>query len=289
MTINHPLAQTLERARLLSDYLKAEIGAPSGGDWLSALDDFAPGAAPLETLITTTQARLRTTAPAIVASAILQSYQWPLISTAIACLLLDRRVPDLRAANTLIGYSEAGEADALALHEGRFTALPDDPAAAHPDATVVSDLATLRATLRSGIEMHLGAVIDQLCARLGVKPRGLWLAVADSWASTLIWLMQEQNPAATLAQIEAEVTALIRAPGSRFHNRQIGLIQLNYQEHSLIFLDRTTCCYWYKTVDGDYCNSCPKRTREDRAARIMAYMVEKYANQGSVKEEETLT
>jgi hypothetical protein len=271
--MHHPLAQTLARMHALNAYRKAELGVPSGAGWI-AHPDLAPGAAWLEALITATQARLRTTAAAIVGSALLQSYQWPLISTTVACYLLDQRVPDLTLANTQIHYTAEHEADRLALRDGRFMALPDDPAASHPDATVVPDRAALRSALRIGIEAHLGVVIDQLCARLGCKPRGLWLNVTDALAGNLVWVAQERDPATSLAALEGELDALIGVPGSPLTSRTIGLIQLRHQQRSLIFPDRATCCYWYKTEGGDYCSTCPKRTPDDRRQRLLAYLAE---------------
>lgn len=281
----HPLEQTLSRARLLSAYLRPELGAPSGEGWFAATD-LAPGAAYLETLIAATQARLRTKAPAIVGSALLQGYQWPLVSTAVACYLLDRRVPDLSLEHTRTQYSAEHEADALALLGGRFTALPGDPAAEHPDATVVPDLPALRTALRTALAAHLGVVIDQLCARLGCKPRGLWLNAADSLASSFVWLAQEQRPAATLEQLEAELAALTRAPGSPFASRQIGLIQLSHHERSRVFLDRATCCYWYKTEGGAYCSTCPHRPPEERRERLLAYLADDHARRSDAAAEE---
>lgn len=282
----HPMAQTLARVRLLNDYLKPELGVPSGDGWIAASDAFRSDTPLLERLVAATQARLRTKAAAIVGSAILQSYQWPLVSTAVACSLLDRRVPDLRAANVLVHYNAEHEADALALIGGRFTALPDDPAVDHPEATVVPDQEALHTALRTGLEAHLGTTIAQLCTRLGCKPRGLWLNVADSLAGTLTWLMQEHDPGATMAQIEAEVAALIRVPGSPLTSRQIGLLQISNQERTQVFLDRATCCYWYKTDGGEYCSTCPHRTPEDRRERLLGYMAESHAEHAGAAQAE---
>jgi hypothetical protein len=285
--LNHFLAQTLEHARQFNEYLKPELGTPSDPAWYAAAD-LAPGAPLLEELIAHTQARLHTKAAAIVGSAVLQSYQWPLVSTAVACYLLDRRVPDLRPETTRTRYTAEHEADALALLSGRFTALSGDTAVAHPDVTVVPDLAALRTTLRTTIEAHLGVVIEQLCGRLGCKPRGLWLNVADSLAGTFVWLVQEQGTATTLEQLEADLAALIRAPGSPLTNRQIGLIPLNHQERTQIFLDRATCCYWYKTDGGEYCSSCPHRTAAERRERWLAYLAKEHSQQHEAEPAETL-
>lgn len=281
--VDHPLARTLARARRLNEYLKPELGPPGGEGWIAAAD-LTPGAALLEALIAATQARLRTKAAAIVASAILQSYQWPLVSTAVACYLLDRRVPDLRPASTRTRFTAEHAADALALLGGRFSALASDPAAGHPDATVVPDLAALRTALRAQLEAHLGGVIDRLCASLGCKPRGLWLNVADSLAGTLVWLRQHQ--ATTLGQLEAELAALIHTPGSPLAGSRTGLIQLSHQARSQVFVERTTCCYWYRTEGGEYCSTCPHRTPEDRSEQLLAYLAEEPPQQPGAAQEE---
>jgi ferric iron reductase protein FhuF len=174
--------------------------------------------------------------------------------------------------NTALQFDPAGEITAIRFCCPRYHALASDSAAAHPDATIVTDLAALRTRLRCGLETHLGEVIAQLCAATGCKPRGLWLNVSDSIASTLSWLMQAEDPATPCAQIEAEFIALARVPGSPLDSGQIGLIHLTHGERTMTFADRATCCYWHKTAGGDYCSTCPKRTAADRRARLLESM-----------------
>lgn len=140
----------------------------------------------------------------------------------------------------------------------------------HSLAAMVEE-ALPRVGLLSGDEMQ------RLHQRLGCSPRGLWLFVTDRCVGTLSWLMQERDETASLCQIEAEVDALIRAPGSSLANKRVGLFELTYQNHSRVYLDRATCCYWYRTEGGDYCNTCPHRTEEDRNARLLKYMAEHMA------------
>jgi len=280
-TSEHPLARSFQRAQTLSPYLKVFYGAPADDGWHAANSVFAADGEQFAALKQAVQQRLRTRAANIVASSLLQSYQWPLVASAVACYLLDRRVPDLSAAAVHLRYNDEGEAEAIAFAGGSFLALPDDPAAGHPDAVVVADRQTLRSALRLAIEAHLGQTIEQLCTRLGSKPRGLWLNVADSCAGTLTWLMQEQDRAIGAAQIEAEVDAFVRAPGSPLNTRRLGLLELTFHEHKQVFLDRASCCYWYKTEGGEYCTTCPHRTPEDRNERLLRYMAEQHAEQVS--------
>lgn len=285
MTVEHPLEQTLARARLLNPYIQAQLGTPSGTDWLHAPADFAPGAPRLEALAAMARAQMRTSTPAVIGSVLLQGYQWPLLCAALACFLLDRRVPDLTLANTLLRYSPAQRADALALRAGCFTALPDDPAAGHPDATLVADQQALRAALRGAIEAHLGLVIELLCARLGCRPRGLWLTAADACAGTLVWLMQLGERPADPEQIETDVAALVRTPGSPLHTRQIGLVQRSAHEQRRVFLRRAACCQWYRVAGGHFCNTCTRQSEAERAEQQLLFMAREHAQRQAAQAE----
>jgi hypothetical protein len=113
----------------------------------------------------------------------------------------------------------------------------------------------------------------------------LWLHVTDALAGNLVWVAQERDPATSLAALEGELDVLIGVPGSPLTSRTIGLIQLRHQQRSLIFPDRATCCYWYKTDGGDYCSTCPHRTPDDRRQRLLAYLAEPAATSTEPGEE----
>lgn len=286
---DHPLGQTFAHIHQLNQYIGARLGTPTEAGWVTPAELLAPGSIHLAALINTTQTRLHTKAANTISGALLQEYQWPLISTAVACFLVDRRVPDLQPASVYLRLptAEQGErADedhiTIAYSSHRFVALPHDPAANHPDATLVPDLDTLRNALRGGLESHFAWVIEQLNQRMGCKPRGLWLYVTDRLAGTLSWLMQAQHKTCGLAQLEPEFNALLRSPNSPLMNKKVGFFELLYKEETHIYLDRATCCYWYKTDGGDYCTTCPHWTKAERNARLLAQLAQKYelASQG---------
>jgi len=192
-------------------------------------------------------------------------------------------VPELHPENICLHVPAAEHAEKeeehnarIAFTGGRFAALPTDPAADHPDAYIVPDQDALRDNLRTGLEVHFSWVIERLSQTVGCNPRGLWLYVTDRCAGTLGWLMQEQDKQACLPCINREADALIRVSGSPLFNKKVGFFELTYQEHSHIYLDRATCCYWYKTDGGDYCNTCPHRTKEERNERLLKYMADEY-------------
>lgn len=280
---DHPLHQTFARISQLSEYICARLGQCDETDWVAPLDLFAQGSEQLTAMISATHRRLRTEAATMTGGALIQEYQWPLISTAMACFLVDRRVPDLHPENVSLRFppeEEEGETgehpERIAFASGRFAALPGDPAAHHPDAHIVPTLDALRNYLRSGIEAHMAWAIEQISGAVGCNRKGLWLFVADRCAGTLSWLMQEQDKSSCITCIERELNGLIRTPGSPLANKKVGLFELTYKEKTQVYLDRATCCYWYKTEGGDYCSTCPHRSKEDRNARLLQYMAEEY-------------
>ncbi len=272
----HPLHQTLQRIQERSEYIKGQLGQPTKAGWLAPTGFFQTDSPFFAQMVTQAGRVYQTDNVSAIAAVMLQTYQWPLIATAVAAYLLDRRVPTLAVDNVRILVSAEGEAEQIAYSNGRFAALPDDPAADHPDALIVPDQAALRDTLRTGLESHLGWVIKQFSTLLHSKERPLWPFVTDRCVSTLNWLMQEWQPQIRLDELQQEIEALIQVPGSPLGNKKINLFELSYKEHSHIYPDRLTCCYWYRRQDGHYCTTCPHLRKEERVERLLQYLMEEY-------------
>ncbi len=275
----HPLYQTFVHSHQLSPYIAARLGTPTAAGWLTPAAMFAADSPYLATLVSATQKRLHTTAVNTIGGALLQEYQWPLIATAVACFLLDRRVPDLQRTNVRLRLPAVEQVEgagtdptAIAYTSGRFAALPTDPAADHPDALILGDETALRDYLRTGLESHFAWVIAALSAAVGCNERGLWLSVTDRIASTLAWLMQMQNGQSCLTCIDREADKLLRVAGSPLYHKTISFFELTYKERKHVYSDRVTCCYWYKTDGGDYCSTCPHRTKEDRNGCLLKHL-----------------
>ncbi|MCS6828834.1 MAG: (2Fe-2S)-binding protein [Caldilinea sp.] len=279
--VEHPLRRTFARIGHMHRYIQVRLGETDEVGWIAPIDLFTPGAVALQKMIDAAQKRLRTEAANIIAGALLQEYQWPLIASAIAGFLIDRRVPDMSLQNVRLRLPSQ-ESKTQEVHEsiayccGRFAALPDDPAADHPDAWIVPDPDALRAYLRAGIEAHMGWVIGRLSQYLGCSERGLWPYVTDRCGGMLCWLMQQQQRTAASEDIEEEFQALLKVSGSPLNNKKAGLFALTYRDCTRVFLNRATCCFWYKTEGGDYCANCPHRTQTDRHQRLLQSIVLEY-------------
>ncbi|MEM7125979.1 MAG: hypothetical protein AAF702_06615 [Chloroflexota bacterium] len=272
----HPLTQSLSRINQVEEYFKARLGVPDDGDWLEPTTLFAHSSGRLNEWRRETAKLLRTKSRNMIGSSILQCYHWPVIVAPIGCFLVDRRVPCLSPDNLQVRLGEEGEVEEVAFVTGRFMALPNDPAADHPDATVLHNVDTLRDYLRTSLETHLGWVIKQLGAEIGSKPHSLWLDVADRCAATLIWLMQEVDADVTVDEIEREIEALIRVPVSPLNHKKIGFFTLTYGEQTHTYVDRASCCYWYRyeEAEGDCCTTCPRRPKQERDQILLKYLAE---------------
>jgi hypothetical protein len=271
----------------LSPYLQAEVGRQVGEGWRSPLDYFAPGSRELAEAAAACTRRLQAATAPVAASSLLQNYQWLVIGCAIGSFLLDRRVPDLSADQLQVEFAQSAEAapgdDAqepvrLAFGSGRFAVLPGDEAAGHPDAWIVRDEDALRTYLRTSLEAHFAPIVERLHAHFGAATRGMWLNVADRSASNFIWLMQELDPAVGIAPIREEIEHLLRSPGSPLYTTKVGVVELALQGKTHCFHDRATCCYWYRTEGGEYCSTCPRRTKEDRNAQLLGWLAEHLAD-----------
>ncbi len=271
MTI-HPLALTVAQFNQLSPYLRVRIGQPTDTGWLAASECFHSDTPYLDQAITAARHHLRTDAATVVASVVLRQYLWLVAGAVLAGYVLDRRLPDVRIDNCWIRWEGGYSIAELALAEPGFTALRSDPAADHADATTVADEQTLRAHLHHLIEDHFSFVIDRLCEACRCKAQGLWLAAVDYCAHLLLWLWQLRYPTATADELRVATQELLVAPGSLLPGQRISFIEVPSPSGPRLFLNRATCCYWYRMEGGDYCMNCPKRALAERIARLRAYV-----------------
>jgi hypothetical protein len=275
LTLQEPLQQTFEQVSALNKYINVQWGSPTGAGWVGVEALFAPESNLLARMITSHQLRYGTTAPTIIGSILLQNYHWSLISSVLATYFVARRVPKLAVNRVKMFFTESGDGDGIAFADNAFTALPDDPAAGHSGATIVPTLDALRDHLRVELESHLQWVIDRIVEWTECRPAGLWLAVSDRCMSTVSWIMQMIDPDTSLAQIQAESEPLLRVKRSPLYNKKVDLVEVTHLNQSQIFLQRGSCCYWYKTEGGNYCSTCPRLSQAERTERWHHYLAKK--------------
>jgi len=205
------LGETLAPVAARNEYLKVRHGRPAVSSWLSASALGAAGSPHPDRLLAQVGAAYETPRRDVMASCLLGSYGWQVVSLAVGAYLGDRRLPSLAPENVLARFDDKGNAEELALLSDRFTAFAADPAPGAPGAATVEDRDALCAVLLAEIEGHLAPLIDVLRARAPLGKRAMWLSVADDIAWNVI---HHGKDALDPVSIETEVAALTQAPGA---------------------------------------------------------------------------
>ncbi len=285
LTITHPLAETLLRSVNLNKYFYADIGDLEA-DWFAGEDLLNEGNPLLDEILAHQALHHPHMDSRTRGSYLIGEYSWNVPAVAVTAYLAEKRVPDLSLNNLALRVSKytwheggsTGEAERMDARflSGRFAALPDDPAANHPDAIIVPDALALREWLRQSIEGHFKPLIERVHTKTRLSRHSQWCLVADSCASLFLngGLVLDNESYGT-----AEGLAFVKTEGSPMKNPNTGFISLTYLDHQETFRERGGCCRYYTLVeDGHKCTSCVLRKPEERNQLLLEYMSRKHAN-----------
>ena len=256
----HPLGDTL--ARLGGRVHALRLGAPDG--WLS-VDDVCGDA--YTEVVDVAAAGYDTNRSDIRGNRMLEIWTWLVATPAAASLLLDRRLPDVGADNVAVVPGLWVDPAPVAVRRGRFWCLPDDPAADHPDATVLPDeralVLELNALLR---ERHLPTLIETVAVRSRRGRRALWRGATDQLVGAFL-------RAGTALRCEDDAVALARiaGDGERPMRAQVRIERFELDDlppHTMHLRDG--CCLYYR-VDGrpPHCSNCPL-VGDDQRVKLLA-------------------
>jgi hypothetical protein len=284
-TTQTPLAETIARVTVLDDYLYTDVGDLEAG-WVRADELMRADAPHLDQGLALSVARYPGAEQRVAGAFFIGHYVWYLTAAAIGSYLAERRVPDLARTNVALRYGmfaweedgESGESERIDVRflSGRFAALPDDPAADHPDALIMPDEAALREWLRLTIEAHIEPLVEAIaaCTRLG--RRAQWNLAADSCASLFSYAGQHLQAA---ERARAEGLTFIKAPGSPMRASHTSFTTLEWNGHQDTFVERGGCCLYYRVAEGHNCLTCPLQPEEARKQRLLTYMESRQASQ----------
>lgn len=174
------------------------------------------------------------------------------------CLRIDKRVPKLgRDALAFRRRSDYSGVDGVALLDPGFWCLPDDRAAAHPDAIPVDDLEQLTQRLRHEIRRHADDFLTLLPGRRLLARRYGLGAFLDSLDSGLRLQIEKCDAMAAVALAQTLL------PGNTAEFRDASRLQVAPADSpAALSQRRVSCCYFDKAAGTEQkCLGCPRTAR----------------------------
>ena len=199
-------------------------------------------------------------------TSLLRGYLWRMLGPAVGALLLERRLPDLRAGSVALRFGGDGSVEDVAFAGEGFAVLPQDPDAAHPAAEVLPAERELLFTLRDALaETHLAVLIPAL-RDLGVRrgSRALGQVFADSCVQAFVFVGRHLGREAEGVGLAG---ALLAGPSPL--SAPLNYRVLEYPGGSEATRVRNACCLYYKTGNG-VCFTCPRKTDGERVRELVA-------------------
>ncbi len=258
-TIASPIHSTIERVASRFQHLGATSGELPDG-WQLCSDIVADRVA-VNGLIDTACEIYTMDDRQVAASFLVLGYFWHPMVTAVACYLLERRVPDLSPSSVGVHLR-----DGVAFTTPHCWSLPDDPDAGHPDVTVVEDLHALRVQIVEQLEDHAGPLFATLRS---VAPYGMPAMRAnytDRLASAVLWLA-EQMRAPDIARREVPAFVSLASQKSRS-----GVIEIEHEGRSGVFLRRGGCCLNYRLPEREKCDTCSLIPLDQRLIQLRRHL-----------------
>ncbi|GAA1655241.1 (2Fe-2S)-binding protein [Fodinicola feengrottensis] len=192
----------------------------------------------------------------------------------IAAAASTYRTADARVAGTMWWYAASWAMLAGPLATLLATGYPVDPAL---DATflhvrpggLVSATHSVRTLEKDDLPAALRElfqdVITAICEVTKQRDRPLWAIAADSLATQALAAGTAVGDIARGSQVAVEIASAIGDPLP-----QPRFVDIPYKNHESCqrFVHRTSCCLIYLVPGNALCTSCPRRSAQDRAARL---------------------
>jgi ferric iron reductase protein FhuF len=275
------LRETLARISRLGEGYELQIG-PAEPDWVPA-GELIHGGAAFERVIERLGAHgADAQAQRAIGSQFVLLYLrfvWPVV----AAFALERRVPDVAAANLLVRLDDAGWPAAFAVARPSFAVLADDPDA-DGASFVARDTAELLGWLHAAaIDANAAPLIETTRSRLYTSGTALWGNVAAAFAHPLLWHVQHVAPEATAVVHDAEAL-LARRETPRLDD-QVRLLRLVEGDEEWVVHARRTCCLRWCLPGESRCADCPL-VREPQAGEFLRARLSEAIARGEALREE---
>jgi hypothetical protein len=262
-----PIAESLDRLTARDEYLRPMLRTARDDQpgWVSAAEMMQPDSPHLADILARVAAHYGATDRRSPAALWFGHHAYIMMAFPMASYYLDRRVPHMTFTDLWLRFDEHGEVCAQAWEGRAFSALASDPAAGDPGCEVVETREELQASLREQVLNYFEATVPAVRARCTFGTPGLWALVADYFANTFAWAAGLVGPECVGV---AEVR-LVAAPSPRLRRKR-DFIVVEHAGLTWNLIDRLSCCLYYTLKPGEYCLSCPLRSRESKVATIEA-------------------
>lgn len=266
----HPLADSLRRVGALGAEYDLPVRDPNQEGWIKALSLFQDDDPRLRNFVSTYgRDFVDTENRHLASSAFIIAYLTRLTYPLISQYILERRVIDVSLSN-LEFHTDGQRFNGTALASPRFAALPDDPAASHPDAEIVPDEAALYARLKKQLfDSNFDVVIPSLKQAAGASVKVSWNSVAASCAQVFYWLYE----------LTEDTESIVRHAEAFFGDQSspmYGEVRMELIEHQGkkgYFARRAGCCLFWRVRDEDvYCSGCILLSDEEQTIRFKQLM-----------------
>jgi hypothetical protein len=167
----------------------------------------------------------------------------------------ERRVPSLRPEHLSFRTARPRpHPDSIAVLDGRFVCLPDDPAAGTPDATVVPDERTLAAVLRGRFTAHAARFVSAFGPTVRFGRHTLWAAATDALDDAMLLAGRYGGDEAA-----GVVDGALLLPARYAPLTSASTMRPVPDSHTEWTRRRESCCFHYLLECGKGpCSTCPR-------------------------------
>lgn len=172
----------------------------------------------------------------------------------------ERRVPSLRPQDVSFRIATRGRPhpDAIALTRPGFACLPDDPAAAAAEATVVASEAALANLLRARVVAHAAQFIAMYRPPAHFGRHAMWAAVTDALD---VSLLKAGKLAGDEAAGVADAALVLPARIDPFTSASTAHTVCDDNGEVGWTRRKESCCFKYLLTEGaGACKTCPRRS-----------------------------
>jgi Ferric iron reductase FhuF-like transporter len=265
----HPLVASLRRAGTVSPYFDMPVVGVETAGLVKATDLYLGDDERLRHLVLTYgREAWGTTNNHVAGSAFIIAYLTRLVYPVIGQYVLQRRVPKVSLDNLSFRFA-SGRINATLLNQPLFAALPDDPAAEHPNALIVTSKTALYQLLRewlfeSNAELVIGALHRAARASIRVSQNATAASCAQAF-HRLYPVMEDPD------RVLRDAKTFFEDPASLVY-QQVSMEVMEHGGKRGFFARRAGCCLVWRTRRANgYCSNCILQPREqqDRQFREM--------------------